>query len=87
MYITNNTVLCKSLVQWKREILNSVILQVTEAVSLYSDRDRYRSLTFLDNWPAKHCTYITSITDITDITYIVITDTTYMYISYITIAL
>jgi hypothetical protein len=31
------------------QILNSVILQVTKAVSLCSDRDRCHSLTFLDN--------------------------------------
>ena len=31
------------------QVLNSVILQVTKAVSLYSDRDRCHSLTFLDN--------------------------------------
>ena len=32
--------------QWL-SVLNSVILQVTKAISLYSDRDRCHSLTFL----------------------------------------
>ena len=45
-------VLCKPVVRWKgyigsgSQVLNSVLLQVTEAFSLYSDRDRCHSLTF-----------------------------------------
>ena len=37
------------------QVLNSVILQVTKAVSLYNDRDRWPSLTFPRQltWPAK----------------------------------